>query len=273
MKRRATGIVAAFLLATVGTFLMVVYVQSAKDKAVAGEKLVDVYVVTKAIDAGTPADEVEKAVARKSVAAKALAQGAVTDLERIDDLVAGVDLVPGEQLLVSRFVTEEEQARGNVPAELMEVTVSLDPARALGGAVRAGDKVGVVLSFEPFDIAGVITDAQGIPLAEGALPQLPDNAKTPNTSHLELRKVLVTAVAAEGKIEEPDEDDAKEGKPSQAPTGRLLVTLAVAPEDVEQVVFAAEYGTVWLSGETDDVPEGGTRIVTRGNVYEREAAR
>ena len=44
-KRRIIGIVAATLLALVGTISLVGYVSSAKDDAVAQEALVDVYVV------------------------------------------------------------------------------------------------------------------------------------------------------------------------------------------------------------------------------------
>ena len=48
-KRRIIGIVAAMLLAVIGTIALVGYVQSAKDKAVAQEALVDVYVVDKLV--------------------------------------------------------------------------------------------------------------------------------------------------------------------------------------------------------------------------------
>ena len=45
------------------------------------------------------------------------------------------------------------------------------------------------------------------------------------------------------------------------------MTLAIDAPAVEQVVFAAEHGFVWLSAEPADATEGGTKIVTRGNVY------
>ena len=51
------GIVAAIVLALLGTLGLVGYVQGAKDDAVAGEKLVDVYVASGKIPAGTPADQ------------------------------------------------------------------------------------------------------------------------------------------------------------------------------------------------------------------------
>ena len=36
---------------------------------------------------------------------------------------------------------------------------------------------------------------------------------------------------------------------------------------VERVVFAAEYGSIWLALEQEDSNEEGTDIITRGNVY------
>ena len=45
------------MLALLGTLGLTAYVQGAKDHAVAGEKLVDVYVASDKITAGTPADQ------------------------------------------------------------------------------------------------------------------------------------------------------------------------------------------------------------------------
>ena len=64
-------------------------------------------------------------------------------------------------------------------------------------------------------------------------------------------------------------DDAKDGSatPDPAPTRELLVTLALDAESVQQVVFTAEYGTLWLSAEPSDAPTGELPIETRGTVY------
>ena len=53
MKRKLGGSLAALLLATLGTVALVGYVQSAKDRAVAGERMVDVLVVTDTVAKGT----------------------------------------------------------------------------------------------------------------------------------------------------------------------------------------------------------------------------
>ena len=46
------------------------------------------------------------------------------------------------------------------------------------------------------------------------------------------------------------------------------MTLAVPPYDAERVVFTAEFGTLWLAVEREDVPEIEDSIKTRGNVYD-----
>ena len=53
----------------------------------------------------------------------------------------------------------------------------------------------------------------------------------------------------------------------------MLVTLALSSPQVEQVVFAAEFGHIWLTAENADADESGTRVVTLGEVYGPAVAR
>lgn len=214
-NKKLNGIVAAAVLAIIGTFLLVGYVSSAEARATKGEKLVPVLVVSEPISAGTDVDDVEGAVAIQQVPAKVRADGAVDSLEDLDGTVTAVALVPGEQVLADRFVERAVQARGNVPEGLYEVTLSLEPQRALGGRIEPGQKVGVVASFEEADA---------------------------RATSLLLDGILVTGVQAE----EPPADDADD-EVGSVPEGSLLVTLAVTARDLEQVVGASEHGTVWLS--------------------------
>jgi pilus assembly protein CpaB len=262
MNRKIIGIVAAVVLATVGTFALVSYVQSAKDDAVAGERLVEAYVVRDAVSKGATVDQVREAVEPTEVPAKVRPDDAVTDLDDLgDDLVAAVDLTPGELLLSSRLVQEEDLSRAQVPEGLQEMTVALEPQRAVGGGIRPGDTVGIVISFEPFDLAN---DGQGGDQAE----------KTPNMTHLTFHKILVTSVqfdqneATDDDSEVlGDDDESDDEAVDRAPSKQLLVTLALSSPQVEQVVFGAEFGHIWLTAENAQATEDGTRIVTLGEVY------
>ena len=246
MNRRITGLAAAGVLALVGTLILVGYVRNAEARALSGEKLTSVFVVTEPIAAGTKAKDIFESVELEEVPQKVVADGAIDDLKEIDDLVATVDLVPGEQLVAERFAVAP--AREGVPDGLLEVTVRLDPERALGGDLAAGDKVAVVSSFEPFD-------------TNDPDPNAPK--KTPNMSHLILHKVLVTDVKVTEAVEEADED---EDTPETAPAGQLFVTLAVDAEAVQRIVFTAEHGRLWLSAEPDDAPEVDLIVETLGTV-------
>jgi pilus assembly protein CpaB len=247
MKRRWVGVLAAFLLATLGTLVLVSYVQAARNEAVADEQLVRVLVVTAEVERGTAAADLEGEVEAVDVPARLRVEGAVSDLVELGDLHVTADLVPGEQLTRARFATQGDAARGEAPEGLLQVTVALDPERALGGKVRAGDSVAVLLSFDPFE-----TD---------------EGKKTANTTHLELHKVTVTDVQLQAQGGAAPAGDPVDEGVANAAQGKYLVTLAIDAPAVEQVVFAAEHGFVWLSTEPADANEGGTKIVTRGNVY------
>jgi pilus assembly protein CpaB len=223
------GIAGAIVLAVLGTLALVTYVQSAEDRALAGEQVVGVYVATQAIDAGTPAEQLAGKVKLERVPAKVKASNAVTRLRQLDGSVSAVDLVPGEQLLRSRFAApgsgavQRSVGGSKVPAGWFEATVLLEPQQALGGSVKAGQRVTVVAS-----VSGGIT------------PNGPASAVV-------VRNGLVTNVQIDG--EKGDEVNRKEV--TDAPTGKFLVTLAVPQTELERIVFAADQGQLWLATEPD----------------------
>jgi pilus assembly protein CpaB len=257
MNRRVVGAVAAVVLAAMGTFILLVYVRSAEDRALAGEQVVNVYVVKEAIAQGTAANAIEGRIEVKKVPAKVEAEGSLRSLEDISEKVAAVDLVPGEQLLASRFVNPKAltvQGQVDVPDGLHEVTVALEAQRALGGRVKPGDTVGVVSSFDPFEGNSPDPDTPAI--------------KSPNSTHIILHKVLVTNVQNAGTASVAPPGGGEEENASTAPSGNIFVTLAVDAPSVERLIFTQEHGFVWLTSEPEDAPEDGTKIQTRSSVYQ-----
>lgn len=261
MNRRMMGAVAAVVLATVGALTLVAFVRSAESRAMAGEELVSVLVVKDRVDAGTPASEIGARTSIERVPAKVRAADALADIKPLGKRVAAIDLLPGEQVTEARFVNADavRHTEIGVPEGLLEVTLSLSPERALGGVLRPGSSVGVLASFEPFEIS-----SEGPVRLEGEV--LPKDGKTPNSTHLILHKVLVTNVQSDSSFDPSSGDNKKATGP--APGGNLLVTLALDAPSVERVVFAAEHGSVWLALEPRDAPETGTRVRTRGNVHQ-----
>jgi len=253
VRRRLVAGAAALVLALLGTVVLLSYVRGADARALAGTRTVDVVMVTKQVPAGTPAEQLPGFTALAPVPAAVVASGAITDLASLTGRVAAVTLEPGEQVLGTRFVSPDQQKAASavtVPAGMITTTVQLEPQRALGGKITAGDTVGVSIS---------------------------QKANAASLTNLQLRSALVTAVqgAPDTAAASTDKTTASEGSVSPAaaaastlPSSNLLVTLALAPKDAERLVWGAEHGTLWLSAEPAGTPEGGTQILDGQKVYQ-----
>lgn len=239
MRRRLLAASAALVLFVLGAVVLLAYVRGADARALAGAQPVQVLVVDQLVPAGTPGDGLAEFVRTDTVPAKAAVAGRVTDLSELTGLVATTDLEPGEQLLAGRFENPHDlQLPGTVavPEGLQEVSVLLEPQRAVGGRLAAGDTVGVYLSMADM-----------------------------KQTHVVLHRVLVTQV--QGAPAAPAGDGAVDPAASSAPASSLMITLAVDSQDAETVVFGAEHGKVWLSLEPEGAEIAGTRVVAPDNVY------
>jgi pilus assembly protein CpaB len=239
MNRKLVSLLAALALALTGTFLLVGYVSNAEAKATEGEDLVPVLVVKEKIDAGTASESLAGKVVTEQVPAKVRSEGAVTDLAALKGKVAAVDLLPGEQVVSERFVAPTAVGKATAPPDLLEVTVSLEPHRALGGQLVPGPTVAVMITVD-------------------------DIGNGDSATHLVLHKIKVTSVQTSETEEAAD--DSEEATRSVAPSGNLLVTLAVDAPAAERVVWAAEKGHLWLAAEPLTANEGGTSVQTKGSV-------
>ena len=92
--------------------------------------------------------------------------------------------------------------------------------------------------------------------------------QSPNSTRIILHGVLVTNLQAEELPRTVDQEEAAAGAPDLAPTGNLLVTLALDPADAARLVFTAEHGFVWLALEGSETADSGTAVQTRVSIYE-----
>ena len=241
-RNKVVGLIGALILAAVGTTALTMYVRTAHDRAVAGEELVDVLVIDQAVAAGTPAGDLTQLVRKDQVPAKVRPDAAVGNMQELTGLVAAVDLQAGEQLLRTRFQSPAVQTTSSncttkspTPAGLHEITIKLDAIRAVGGSIRAGNTVALNASFDKED---------GDPAVTKTL----------------LHKVLVTCVSSTLIEQEAD------AGASPVIASQLLITLAVEPANVEKVVFAAEYGRMYLTLEPKDAVDAPSQPQTRAVV-------
>ncbi|WP_026549091.1 RcpC/CpaB family pilus assembly protein [Arthrobacter sp. Br18] len=248
MKARLFGGLAALLLAVIGTALLVLYVGAADSRAQEGLEPTDVLVVSERIPAGTSVEDIRSKVASESLVQSAITPQALTTLDGQEQKITAVDLFPGEQLLAERLVAPEDFAPGTVPVPdgLEEVTVLLAPERMLAGRLKAGDSVGVHLSGE---------------LEEEApnFDRLPDEmVGFKQYSNLNFQNVLVIAVQQAA----PEAEDSTNAEGVAMPNGSAFVTFALNDSDAGRVIFGAEFGTIWLTKETDTSEVADPPVIT-----------
>jgi Flp pilus assembly protein CpaB len=143
---RNIGIAAALaLLAAMFTFF---YVSNYKKHVQQGEQLVDVYVASHDIPAGTSGTEVAGSLAHKRVARTAVVPGAISDPTQIKRLVATQEIFSGEQVSTKRFEPLTQQGiRGQLKGNLRAIVVPGDANQLLLGTLQDGDRIDVVASW------------------------------------------------------------------------------------------------------------------------------
>ena len=245
MKRRVVAAVAAVVLAAVGGLLLLGYVGAADERAMADLEPVTVLVATKPVPEGTTAEDLGASVEVRRLPGVAVAPGTAAALADLRGLVTTTTLQPGEQLLRSRFADPAALKADQglvVPKGLQQVSVQLEPERALNGNLAPGATVGVFLSTTEVE-----------------------------TTALALHRVLVTAVhggaAAPAATEgDADAESTTDAKSTSAPTA-VTVTLAVTADQASRLVFAAEHGSVWLSADPSDAPTDRLPVITKKSLY------
>jgi pilus assembly protein CpaB len=260
MKTRLLGGIAALLVAIVGTVLLITYVQNADNRALANTETQTVYIVQKSIAAGTEAGKLEGYVAKKALPKAAMASDAVTDLSALGTKVTAVELVPGEQLLAGRMVNANEflgPSRVAVPEGMQEFTLRLPIERVAGGKISAGDTAGIFISLDE-TTTNTATGAQ--------------ETKSSGTQ-LTFHKVLVTAAQfSDGTASQPEEGTQASGEAAASSSktqsdDTYLITLARNSVDAEKIIYAVEFGQVYLSKEPETATEGNTGVVDQTKVF------
>jgi pilus assembly protein CpaB len=242
MKRRAIGVLVAVALTLTGTLMLVSYVRGAENRAVAGEKLVDVLVVAQPVKKGTAASALNGKVKLERVPARVRPETAVASLSSLRGLVTTADLALGEPLVRGRFGKPNSlDVQGSIDTtNLVKVAASFDLERALNGQIKLGDTVAAVISAETKEGEGI---------TRVVLHQLP--------------VVAVTGAVASAADAEDDEDDAKQSSGTNA---KVTVTLAMTEAQAGQFVWGMEHGSIWLALEPAQADQSGTGTVHGGDV-------
>lgn len=215
MDRRKGLLIAAAVIAVLGTLLVVAYVRSANSRAADQFHAVKVLKVVKQINQGESVSSAQAsgAIALGDVAQNSVIGGALTDLSTINNDVALTTLYPGEQIVAAKFGTSSSSTGVTIPKGMIAVSFNLtDPSR-VASFVNPGNQVAV---FE--------TDRNG------------------NYTTLVVPKVEVIAVGSTST--QPSQST----NPAQT-AGALpstLITFAATQKDAELLFFAQAQGTLSL---------------------------
>jgi pilus assembly protein CpaB len=259
MARRSLAVLFAVSLAIIGAVLVLVYARSADARALQGQQVVDVYVATKDIPAGTSAQNaVDRGWLRKeSFSQKGVPTGALTEVSGpITQQVATTDIAAGEIVLTRRFGDQQlGKAAVTVPEGSVAVTVELtDPAR-IGPFLRPGSRIAIYDTFNAKD--GKVANAG-----------TPNGAKLSNDKDdLHVTRVVLPSVEVLGVGDDTlsgsagPSDEQKSGTQS---VPSALVTVAVLPGDAQRLVHATQTGELYavLLGAGAEVKAGQSGLDT-----------
>lgn len=233
MKRRPLLIVAAVLLALLGTVAVYAYAHSADKRAVNGLKATTVLLVTKTIPAGTPWSAIASGgyTTTESVPTSAAPATALTESSPAvpSDQVATFAVTTG-QILVREMFAAPVATTGAlaIPGKLQALSISLSSNADVSGFPQAGSQVAVYSTHQ-------LQHAPG-----GAAQQI---GGSPYATKLLIPRVAVLAVsqAAPSNVN---------GSGTGA-SGSLLVTLAVTQQQAERIILAQKVGDLYLALLTD----------------------
>ena len=223
------------ILALIGTIFIFSYVQNADIRAYNGAQLTKAYFVSKEVPAGTVGEAINDYIEVKQVPESALAAGRVIDVTELVGRVASVGLIPGEQLIMARWITSSDYDPNgglSIPEGYQAVTLALPTERVVGGTLKAGDTAGVLISSD-----GVTKES--------------------------LHKVLILSVQA-GTAYIPSTTE----QASREPVSIFMVTFALKTPDVQKIVWGQEFGKVWLTREPLKADQTGDTPVNSGVIFE-----
>jgi pilus assembly protein CpaB len=230
MQSRVLAILIAVVLALVATAAMVVYVNGADRRALEGQEPVRVLVANKTIPFGMKGEDAlntDGMIDEVEVPAKYALPGRVRSREQLRNRSAAADIVPGEQLLLGRWVGAEDIPGRRllpIPEGYQAVPIGVDVVRQVAGFVTPGDRVNVFVTMP-----------------------VGDQAEKGDKTQYVLRAVRVLAVGATALTRNSTQANGgrvNQGKGSQTLTA---VTLAVKDSDVRKTIFAAEKGSIYMT--------------------------
>lgn len=234
MDRRRILLIAAVIVALLGTALVFLYVRGADNRA---EERFDAVNVLKAVAPIEPGESIDDAAEGGKLALQPVSQSDLlpnhqTTINELSGLVATTRIYPGEQIISDKFGGQVDAPTSvlQIPKGMIAVSISLSDTGRVAGFVNPGSEVAMFL-----------------------------NGTDPNTgqgySRLLLPKVLVLGVGSTTTT--TTTTTTADGAQVQEQLPRTLMTLALTQKDAQKVMFAQGNGELvfaMLTGSTTVQP-------------------
>ncbi|HEY0890488.1 MAG TPA: Flp pilus assembly protein CpaB [Nocardioides sp.] len=222
MERRRILIIAAALVAALGTVLVFLYVRGADSRAQSQFETTEVLVATAQINAGETIEAASAAgkFALQPVTNNVLLPDHQVDTSALAGQVALQPIYPGEQIIATKFgATAAPTSALQIPEDKIAISVNLtDPAR-VAGFVNPGSEVSIFLNgSDP-------KDGQAF-------------------TRLLLSKITVIGVGSTTPVSTTTTDTTGAQTTEQLP--RTLLTLAVTQDEAQKILFSQGNGELVL---------------------------
>jgi len=220
MGRRTVLLIAALVVAALGTTMVFLYVNGVNDRALDKQNPYKVLVAKKPIEPGTTVKEADNAASfgTKIIGKDALVPDAVSALSELTGNVATTWIYPGQQIIQPMFGESAGSSSLAVPPDKVAMSILMtDPAQIVG-FVSAGDKVAIFLTTKP----------------------KPNQAQT----RVLLPSVQVLAVGSKTGI--PQDPATTDGTDSTS-APKTILTIAVDQTDYQRVLVAQQSGQLNLA--------------------------
>jgi len=237
--RRLALLIAAVLVAAIGTGLVFAYVKKADDRAIADQEPVTVLVAKVAIAPGTRVVDAATAGSfeQKEFPKASIVPGALSSTDPVKDQVVVSTIFPGQQLLTGMFgATAAATGSIAIPPGQIAASFSFGDPQRVAGFVQPGSNVVVFLT----------SSLQG------------------NTATTRVLLPKVTVIAVGPTTITPPADPAQ-ANPEQLP--RAMLTLALTQAQAEKLIFAQGNGTMYLGLLNDRSQIRPGKGVTAKNVF------
>ncbi len=219
MGRRTILLIAALVVAALGTALVWLYASRADERAQADAEPTEVLVATIDISAGTSGASISGAAAAelRTLPAGSVPEGELTDLTEVSDLVTIGPVFTGQVLLRQMFGTQQQAAGGlNLPEGTMGISIQLGDPQRVAGFVKPGSEV------------ALFTTASGI------------GGQARQQTTILLPRVLIAAVGPTVIAQ------SAEGSANTESIPTAIMTLALTQEEAQKVILASQTTSLYM---------------------------